>query len=267
MFSSDIAKYQPTFSLMSFNIRNDIPEDGEDNWQHRRAEVVTFVQNVKPDIFGLQEPLPHQLTDFKQGLPEYESIGEPRTNEDEYNPILFNKNLFQVIDSGTFWLSDCPEKPSSKYDEAKFHRICTWGKFKWLSVESTNSEFFLLNTHLDHLDSIARVKQVKVIVEFINSKIPYDSPTILMGDFNGEDTDPCLKYLATTMIFREASTTAGSKVTAKTFTGFDEKGSLVIDHIFYRGFQVSLYAVLKDRRKNNKLLSDHRPIVCLVRTV
>ena len=267
MLSSDIAKYQPTISLMSFNIRNDIPEDGEDDWPHRREDVVSFMQSVKPDLFGLQEPMPHQLADFKQGLPDYESIGEARIDNDEYNPIFFKKNLFQLIDSGTFWLSDSPDKPGSKYEEAKLPRICTWARFKWMSVPSTNSEFFLLNTHLDHLNSIARVKQMKVLIEFIKTNIPYDTPTILIGDFNGEDTDPCIKHLASTMIFREASTTAGSRVVARTFTGFDEKGTLVIDHIYYRGFQALLYAVINDRRENNKLLSDHKPIVCLLRPV
>jgi len=267
MFSSDIAKYHPTFSLMSFNVRNDIPEDGEDSWPPRKPDVISFIQTVKPNIFGLQEPLPYQLADFKEGLPDYDAIGEPRTEEGEYNPILFNKNLFRLIDSDTFWLSDNPEKPGSKYEEAMFPRICTWGQFEWKSVESTNTPFFLLNTHLDHLNSIAREKQIRVIVEFIKNKIPHDSPTILMGDFNGEDADPCLKYLANTMIFREASTTANKSITATTFTGFDEQGRLTIDHIFYRGFQVYMYAVLKDRRKNERLLSDHRPIVCLLRII
>ena len=272
MFASDIAKYRPVFSLMSFNVRFDNSDDGQNSWQHRKPDVITFIQKVKPNIFGLQEPLHHQLTDFKEGLPDYDVIGVGRTDggtKGEYNPILFDKSLFHLVDSGTFWLSDTPEKAGSKFEEARIRRICTWGKFQWLSHESEdNNEFYLFNTHLDHEKGEVREKQIKVVIEFIRHKASHDTPTILMGDFNSEDeSEPCIKYLSATNMFREASTTAGTRLAARTFTGFGGKRREVIDHVYYRGFQVSLYAVLKDRRQNGKLLSDHRPLFCLVKTI
>lgn len=271
MLSSDIVKYRPVFSSMSFNIRYENPNDGPNSWSHRKNDVVSFLQKVKPDVFGLQEASSHQLEDVKKALPGYDVIGVGRTDgakKGEHTPIFFNKLTFQLLNSGTFWLSDHPSEPGSKFEGASLCRICTWGKFNWLSNESRNTEFYLLNTHLDHEQSTIREKEIQVIIDFVKSEIPSDTPSILMGDFNAEsEADPSIKLLASAKIFREANNTADNRAISRTFTGFDSKQGGVIDHVYYRGCHVSLYAVLKDKRENGMLLSDHRPIFCLLKTI
>ena len=266
MFSSDINKFEPYFSCMSFNVRYDNPADGANSWEHRKRDVSLFMQKVRPSIFSLQEPLKHQLLDIKNFLSEYEFVGVGRTDgaeKGEYNPIFYKKDLFHLSENGTFWLSPTPEKPGSRFEEARIRRICTWGRFTWLKNKG-DREFYLLNTHLDHENMTVREKQMKVILNFVEKILQHELPIILTGDFNAENGDACLKLLSSTGIFQETSIVADDCFTAKTFTGFHEKRGEVLDHIFVTGFHINLYAVLKDKRENQRLLSDHRPILCIL---
>src|SRR5205085_168159 len=63
-------------------------------------------------------------------------------------------------------------------------RICTWAKFQ---DKTTNQEFLVFNTHLDHLYLTAQIHGLETILKFIESQ-PKSLPLILMGDFNTEIT-------------------------------------------------------------------------------
>ena len=40
---------------MSFNIRLGVANDGENHWDKRKGLVIRTIQNVGPDLLGLQE--------------------------------------------------------------------------------------------------------------------------------------------------------------------------------------------------------------------
>lgn len=67
--------------------------------------------------------------------------------------IIYRKSNVKLINSGTFWLSETPETPFSKYHLSVNIRSCTWGLFKHLK---SKKEFFLFNTHLDHASEASR---------------------------------------------------------------------------------------------------------------
>src|SRR5262245_32702418 len=96
-------------SVVTYNIRYDNPGDGEDRWERRRDEVARLLRDHDPDVVGLQEALRNQLDDLARSLPAYGEIGVGRDDgktKGEYAAILYRKDRFKVIDSGTFWLSD-----------------------------------------------------------------------------------------------------------------------------------------------------------------
>lgn len=59
------------------------------------------------------------MGDMSSVLPEYSFIGVGRDDgkeQGEYSAIFYKRELFDVLDSGTFWLSPTPEKPSLGWD-------------------------------------------------------------------------------------------------------------------------------------------------------
>lgn len=55
----------------------------------------------------------------------------------EHAAVFYKKERFEMMDSGNFWLSETPEKPSFGWD-AQCRRICSWGKFR----EKNSGEIF-----------------------------------------------------------------------------------------------------------------------------
>ena len=73
------------------------------------------IHKYGPAVVGTQEGHKHQLVYICKMLPEYEWFGEIRNsfldkfNGHERNGILYNADLLQLIDSGTFSLSHTPQ--------------------------------------------------------------------------------------------------------------------------------------------------------------
>src|SRR5690606_31094241 len=87
----------------------------------------------------------------------------------------------------TFWLSSTPAVPGSKGWDAAITRIVTWGQFR---DKVTNKEFFVFNTHFDHVGLEARKQSARLILQKIKD-LAGSSPVILTGDFNaGPDDEP-----------------------------------------------------------------------------
>ena len=180
-----------TLRLLQFNIQT---ENGNATPFIIRSEMYRkLVEELKPDVVGMEEV----TTNWRAWLDEYvfndsyAGVGEPRSAGGEANPIYYRKDKFELVDSGTFWLSDTPDKVGSMFPEANYPRICTW---VILRDKTTGTEFAHMNTHLDHNgknDSTAgnnvRKAQMAVIVEFAAQKFG-DMPQFLSGDLNNKRT-------------------------------------------------------------------------------
>jgi endonuclease/exonuclease/phosphatase family metal-dependent hydrolase len=174
---------------MTFNIRFDNPKDEENAWAHRKELVGSEIQFHSIDIVGLQEVLIHQLQDLNELLPEYACIGvgrEDGKDSGEFSPIMYLASRLQVLDSGTFWLSETHEIPGSKGWDAANKRICTWAKF--LDKQAQVS-FYYFNTHFDHKGQIAKRESANLLLKLIQS-MARELPVVLTGDFNStEDSE------------------------------------------------------------------------------
>jgi len=128
---------------MTFNIRYNNPNDGENAWPKRKELVANLVRFHQVDLLGVQEALKEQMDDLSQLLPEFDWIGVGRDDgreKGEYSSILFRKERFALLQQRTFWLSATPEQAGSVGWDAAITRVCTWGKFK---DRQTGKIFFL----------------------------------------------------------------------------------------------------------------------------
>jgi endonuclease/exonuclease/phosphatase family metal-dependent hydrolase len=167
----------------SANIRFDNPADGEHDWNGRRKVLSRLLNNFNAHIFGTQEGREPQLKDLESLLPNHKLIDKNRDwiTERMYPCIFVDPKRIDVIDSGDIWLSETPYEAGTKSFESAFPRLCTW--IKAIHLE-TNTKFFYVNVHLDHILSSTRANQIQVLINE-TSKINNEKyPMLITGDFN-----------------------------------------------------------------------------------
>ncbi len=258
MCGSVVAKSPIDVKIISYNIRT-LARDGENSWQFRKHATKNMIEKHRPDAFGLQEAMIPHLQYIDSVCPQYARVGVGRDdgkNGGEFMAIYYNKERFDLLDSGTFWLSETPEKVSRGWDAA-CNRVATWVK---LRDKVTKVKFYYFNTHFDHRGRTARVESSKLIVDKIREIAGKKAAVILTGDFNIESEDEALKPLYDNMnAARKMAPVTDNK---GTYNGFGEVKRLpIIDHIFYRGRRVvcNEFRTL-DGYYGAKYISDHYPI-------
>ena len=101
------------FSVMSYNIKLDYPKEGENSWTNRKPFFINQIKFYEPDVLGVQEAMPNQMKDMDSLLVDYSYVGVGRDdgkNEGEFSAVFYKAKKFNVIKSGTFWLSETPDK-------------------------------------------------------------------------------------------------------------------------------------------------------------
>lgn len=248
--------------VMTYNIRLDVSSDGENDWSHRRDFLTSQIQFYEPDILGVQEARPNQVSNLETALPQYNNVGIGREGigKGESSNIFYKKEKFRIKETSTFWLSETPDEISKGWDAA-FNRVCTYALMKDLK---TKQLFWVFNTHLDHIGEEARAKGIQLILSKIEEFNTKKYPVIFMGDFNSQPQEDRIMTLKKTMDdCREVSAEKPFGPTG-TFNSFkhSEAVTKLIDYIFIsknRNLKVKKYAVLSDS-KGLKYPSDHLPV-------
>lgn len=249
-------------TVMTYNIRLDVASDGENSWPNRKENLVGQLAFYAPDIFGIQEGMPHQVAYINQQFPNYSFIGKGRDGENrgEYAALFFNTEKYSSEQYETFWLSETPNVVSKGWDAA-FPRVCTYGLFV---NKKTGINFFVFNTHLDHIGSIARENSLALILQKIAKINTENLPVILMGDFNLEPQSESISNLKKKMNDSREITNEkpfGPKGTFNAFN-FENVSTKRIDYIFVSKspqINVQKYGVLNNSYEM-KYPSDHFPV-------
>lgn len=234
LISATVASAGP-LHVGTYNIRyhNNGDDKRGDRWEKRCQVICDIVNFQHPDIFGAQEVLHPQLGDLLAGLDNYGYIGVGRDDgktDGEYAAIFYDKDAIQLLDEGHFWLSETPDRPGLGWDAACI-RICTWGRFRDLRDDS---EFYFFNLHTDHVGTVARREAAKLVVEQIRD-IAGDTPVVLTGDFNVDQTDETYRIFTESGILNDSYEHARLRFSENgTFNSFrpDLRTESRIDHVF-----------------------------------
>ena len=157
------ARPKGSFSIASFNVR--CPADrGDISWFRRMPRVAEVIRNRGFDLIGLQEATLEEAKILDFELPGFARVGcgRGKNYDGEAMYIYYRLARFECLETGTFWLSETPDVPGSRYEGAGCPRTCTWALMKDLSTGKT---FRYFNTHLDHISAQARLNGVKVLFE------------------------------------------------------------------------------------------------------
>lgn len=255
--------YGQNLKIMTYNIRLDVASDGENAWPKRKDYFASQIQFYSPDIFGVQEATPNQVTDIASALPNYNKFGVGREERGtgEACTIYYKKDRFKVEQSNTFWLSETPNVVSRGWDAA-CNRVCTYGLFKDLITKKT---FWVFNLHLDHMGEEARVKGVQLALKKISELNTKKYPAFLMGDFNSEPDTKQITEIKKVMDDTKDVSKEKPFGPSGTFNDFkhNEPVTLLLDYIFVSknsGLKIQKHAVLSDS-KDLKYPSDHLPVL------
>ncbi len=241
--------------VATYNLRLETSGDNAkgNGWSTRAPHVADLIRYHDFEIFGTQEGLPNQIADLEKLLPEYDYIGVGRDGKDkgEHSAIFYRNDLFEPIESGTFWLSETPDKPSKGWDAA-CKRICTWGLFR---DKRTGFEFMMMNLHLDHKGKEARRESANMILNRIE-QLPDSVPVILTGDFNIDQHNETYEILRDSERLDDSYDMATIKYAPNgTYNGFNPEAftDSRIDHIFLSPtFKVDRYGILTDTYRTGK---------------
>lgn len=250
-----------TVTAMTYNIKYDNAKDTVNNWHDRKEKMVQLIQHYSPSFLGIQEGLYKQVSYLNAELSNYNYIGVGRDDgkkKGEFSALFYNSNDFKVLQSNTFWLSTTPDKVSVGWD-ASMERICTYGLFQH---KETKEQFWVFNTHFDHIGDLARKNSAQLIIDKIKSTNTNNLPVIVLGDFNLTPNTPAIATLKTYLedsYLISATPPYGPK---GTFNGFTDRiMNNRIDYVFVKQLAVKSIIQIDDKMDNNKHISDHIPVL------
>ena len=258
-------KVPQLFSVMSFNVFVG------DHSAARADRVVETIRENTPSVFGVQEADVLWMTTLRSKLGDiYTSIGVGRDwgGLGEHSAIFYRTDMFEVIESGTKWLSNTPDQEGTKLTNANFPRIMT---YVILERKTDGVRFLYVNTHLDHngnnsVEVAENVRQAQIEILIAEIAKLGDLPTIVTGDFNV--TPDASAY--TTMItngYLDASHVAAEGEILPTYNGMSDSDiDVLIDYIFVSpelADAVDTYTVCPAKR-DGQWISDHNAIIATI---
>lgn len=272
------------FTIATFNVR--CPGDKEDlRWYCRMPRVAQIVRDHGFDVFGVQEAVPGEMAILKDELPAFDTVGCGRNRDrgGEGMFVFYRRDRFDCLENGTFWLSETPDVPGSKYTGAGCPRTCTWAL---LRDRVTGKTFRCFNTHLDHISSKARWDGMQVLLERgvrpakargetifltgdLNETLDKADNPAMIAELQGPRLTESAKGNPIALVSTELKDTYGMSATPhagthKTFHGYKDTPRCRIDYIFATpDVKVRSHATLNDK-PDGKFASDHYPVAATV---
>ena len=253
-------KPEDALRIMSFNLRYN--DDKAGKVRDRSKIAAAIIRQYAPDSFGTQEATGQWMDTLTESLGDmYNSVAVPRDTQgynSERNAVFYLKDKYNLIDSGTIWLSETPEIPNTKIDGVSCYRIATWAV---LENKETGYTYTHINTHLEHIIDGAKLFQVKVLISKI-AELQKNGKVICTGDFNSEPTSEV--YAQMTAVLNDSRVSAEISDSGTTFHNygtFSENFEGAIDYIFVPdGTRVYSYKIIRNTARK-MYPSDHYPIV------
>ena len=151
---------------------------GSHRWYNRAQYYLANIAEVKPDILGAQEVQPSQYEFLKKHLEGYDSVMTPRDDRgsrSESCPIFYNSARFELLKSGTYWLSKTPDKMSKDWG-AKEYRITT---YVILRDKVTDLVITVFNAHPEWKVDEGRNEELQVLAEKVGEAM---TETVSVGE-------------------------------------------------------------------------------------
>lgn len=294
--------------VMTFNLRYDITSHALMALDVRGPHLMEIIDKYEPDSVGFNEATNNWMNWLRGNMAArgyaYVGVGRDSAKDDpsatgnsnEYSPIFYKADKYDLLESGTFWLSKTPTTKSKGWGSG-YNRICS---FAVLKNKETGEIYTHFSAHLDHKDMEAQENSVYVIETYVRAMLEKygDIGIVVTGDFNTVEFEPnnpsydAFTYNAATSFLDDTRYLASELgVVGKSFMGYDpvkwEEGyetdkdkpnidtsAAPIDFIFVKkgAYTSSYYTVVNDtftfdhsgKTWHNHPVSDHYGIYAKV---
>ena len=248
-----------TVRVCSFNIRNtDVNGTG---MEHRILNALQQISEIAPDSMGVQEATTLWMPALRS-LAGYGVVGKCRDplSIGEFNPIVYNKQKYRLLDAGTFWLSETPQEPSVGWDAA-YRRICTWAVLK---NRKTGEAYAHINSHFDNQGKTAQLREAEMIVAFATELFP-GLPVVFTADLNSRPGSQTYQIL--TAALTDTRTASPDSVGFGTFHNTQPQTHRddIIDYIMVNEAVQPLAYRTVTTGVSGRFVSDHFPIYADIR--
>lgn len=247
--------------VMTLNILNNkLYGYGNSRFKRRIEAIREMIGETQPDLIGIQELTAEMLPVMEGLLKTYGWIGDSRRSRinNEYSVILYKKDRFEVLRHETFWLSDTPQVPGSRFMLSQFPRITV---FALMKDKDNGKEFSFFNTHLDvNLVEIRR-RQAMVLCDLILTHHRGEF-TIVTGDFNDVRDSAPLSAVYEAGLEDLSDDALGSTLRGR--VGSTRFHNRPIDHILISDGIRALDITKLDRSYHGCWPTDHYPLLAVL---
>ena len=266
----DYSKYATSVRLLCYNIYY-LDVDS------RAANICDLILKQDPDVLMLQEvsvPWIPYLQSFMAdngysyyGYGRYggELSGDDLQSGDQFVPILWKTEKYDLVESGHYWLSSTPDIFSSDWVDgttSNFPRCVNWVILK---DKQTGGEFVALNIHTDPESEKVRTNSCALTVEKLE-ELRDGRPAILGGDWNMGLTSPGYGVM-TSSGYKDVRTIAEERDLGGSFNAWGEReeGNFAYgDHLFAsEDVAASVFDVVDDVYDGDHI-SDHNPLFAVL---
>ncbi len=247
-----------TVRVMSYNLDADTTTAGR-----RAPGMLAIISACDPDSIGVQEARSVWANQFRRGLKGYSRIGVSADGEstsgDPFGTYIYYKtDKYNVIDSGTFWLSRTPDVPSRYSDTVDCNRTCCW---VILEDKQTGFRYVHLNSHLDWMDEAATAYQMELLRKQIIIFENMGLPVFATGDYNTDEGSSVYQLMLREDSIGDAKFEAAETMSLGTYPhygDYDVTTQMPIDFCFVTKslMTVTRYRVVDDKYKD-AYVSDH----------
>ena len=251
-------------TVFTYNLRTDVAGDGINSFQNRRDFIKSRFPVYHADLIGFQETQPHMRKWLMNEFPEYEICGMGRgaALDNESNVIAYRRSIFDLVSLDTFWLSDTPNVPGSRFstDQSSCPRICT---AVTLFHRETGKLFRHYNTHLDHEGALAQAQGITLILNRMASDhAHWQMPVILTGDFNVTPDSAVYRSVQGFSGCGEPLLDVTARVgnTYHVYAPEREEEQMKIDYVFTNLPCDPARSFRAEDTENGQYLSDHYPV-------
>ena len=267
----DFSKYENKVRVLCYNIYYQ-------NVDSRAANIQDLILKNDPDVLLLQEVstpwIPYLQTFMAEKGYSYYGYGryggelsaEGLESGDQFVPILWKTDKYELVQSGHFWLSSTPEEVRSAAwvdgTISKYPRCVNWVILK---DKQTGGEFMTMNIHTDPESDMVRTLSCDLAVKKLD-EIRGSLPAVVGGDWNMGLSDDGYKIL-TQSGYADVRVKAKDTVYGGSFNNWgarDDDNFAYGDHIFISGeFAAEKFDVV-NVYYDGEHISDHNPLLAVL---
>ena len=267
----DFSAYESKVKVLCYNIYyQDV--DG------RQENIQDLMVKQDADVLLLQEVsvswIPYLQSFMQENGYSYYGYGrhggelsDPNVGSgDQFVPVLWKTEKYELVKSGHFWLSSTPDevKSAAWVDGviSKYPRCVNWGILK---DKETSGEFVAMNIHTDPESEQVRTNSCALAVEKLEG-IAEGRPVVVGGDWNMGLTASGYGIL-TSAGYQDCRVAAPDADMGGSFNAWgdrDEDNFAYGDHIFISKNMASEIFRVVDHRYDGEHISDHNPLLTIL---